>query len=59
MPFKKGETPKGAKPFQKGQSGNPAGKAPGTRSLKTILRDILDTRLKNEPDLPAEGNPET
>lgn len=27
MPFVKGVTPKGAKPFRKGQSGNPAGKA--------------------------------
>lgn len=26
MPFKKGVTPKGAKPFVKGQSGNPKGK---------------------------------
>lgn len=50
MPFKKGETPKGAKPFQKGQSGNPAGRPPGLRNMKTILRDILEVRLKNEPD---------
>lgn len=27
MPFVKGVTPKGAKPFKKGQSGNPAGRA--------------------------------
>jgi hypothetical protein len=29
------------KPFKKGQSGNPAGKKPGTVSLTTILREKL------------------
>ena len=42
MPFKKGETPVGAKPFKKGQSGNPAGAKPGYTHSKTRLRRMLD-----------------
>lgn len=41
MPFKKGVTPKGAKPFKKGQSGNPKGKP---RKLATQIKDIGYTK---------------
>ena len=43
MPFKKGETPKGAKPFKAGQSGNPAGKPVGTPNRSTSARKWLAT----------------
>lgn len=42
MPFKKGEIPKGASPFQKGKSGNPAGLKPGTKTRATIARKWLE-----------------
>ncbi len=34
--------------FQKGKSGNPSGKPPGTPTRKTIIRSILDTKLKDK-----------
>lgn len=43
MPFKKGETPKGAKPFQKGQSGNPKGRVVGSRNRSTVAKKWLET----------------
>lgn len=49
MPFKKGETPKGAKVFKKGESGNPAGKPKGTENVSTRLKRLLalnDNELK-------------
>lgn len=46
MPFKKGETPKGAKPFKPGISGNPAGKEPGLKNRSTIARKWLDVKTK-------------
>ena len=50
MPFKKGETPPGAKPFVKGQSGNPKGKAPGTKhSAKRLLKLLELTQVKRNP----------
>jgi hypothetical protein len=49
VPFKKGVTPPGAKPYVKGQSGNPAGKAPGTRNVKTILRQLLEIDSEKTP----------
>ena len=42
MPFKKGETPKGAIPFEKGESGNPAGRPVGAFSFKSIAEKILE-----------------
>ena len=36
--------------FQKGQSGNPSGRAPGNKNLKTLLIDTL-----NEPVVVAEN----
>lgn len=41
MPFKKGVTPKGAKPFKKGQSGNPKGKPKKLPHLEALLADVL------------------
>lgn len=41
MPFKKGVTPPGAKPFKKGQSGNPKGKPPKLPDLDKLLADVL------------------
>lgn len=46
MPFKKGETPVGAKPFVKGQSGNPAGKKKGTKTRATIALNWLEVNQK-------------
>lgn len=51
MPFKKGETPKGAKPSVKGQSGNPAGRAPGVQNANTILQKLLALASTEHPDL--------
>ena len=42
MPFEKGTTPEGAKPFVPGQSGNPEGRALGTKNRSTIARKILE-----------------
>jgi hypothetical protein len=42
--FEKGKTPKGAKPFKKGQSGNPAGRPEGSKNRATILRRLLETK---------------
>src|SRR4051812_48085927 len=54
MPFKKGETPPGAKPFQKGQSGNPSGKSKADVSIeerrKLNARAILDAIKPDERD---------
>ena len=49
MPFKKGETPIGAKPFVKGQSGNPAGREKGVKTRATVARNWLEVSqtLKN------------
>jgi hypothetical protein len=42
MPFEKGKTPKGAKPFKKGQSGNPAGRPEGARNRSSVLKELLE-----------------
>ena len=41
MPFKKGETPKGAKPFKKGQSGNPNGRPCKLPDLDVLMAEVL------------------
>tara|TARA_R110000851_G_scaffold313710_1_gene475417 strand:+ start:328 stop:660 length:333 start_codon:yes stop_codon:yes gene_type:complete len=41
MPFKKGEIPKGAKPFKKGQSGNPKGAPKKLPEINQLLADVL------------------
>ena len=41
MPFKKGVTPPGAKPFKKGQSGNPKGRVPKIPELEKLLAEVL------------------
>lgn len=46
MPFVKGVTPKGAKPFRKGQSGNPAGK-PKMPDLKEAMARALGEQAKD------------
>ena len=41
MTFKKGEIPKGAKPWKKGQTGNPNGQPRKLPGLDKILADVL------------------
>lgn len=41
MPFKKGEIPEGATPFQPGQSGNPSGRPKKLKALEEMLENIL------------------
>lgn len=41
MPFKKGVTPPGAKPFKKGQSGNPNGAPKKIPQLDKLLAEVL------------------
>ena len=56
MPFKKGETPQGAKPFKKGVSGNPKGrpKMPDIKeALTMILGDEKDGRTALDAILAA------
>jgi hypothetical protein len=50
--FKRGETPKGATPFPKGVSGNPAGRPPGIPNLEARVQALLNgeaSRMK--PDM--------
>lgn len=48
MTFKKGVTPPGAKPFQPGQSGNPAGRPKGSVDIMTRVQRLLE----GDADLP-------
>jgi hypothetical protein len=41
MPFKKGVTPPGAKPFKKGQSGNPNGQPKKLPAIQKLLAEVL------------------
>lgn len=49
MPFEPNEIPKGAKPFKKGQTGNPNGRPKGKRNRATVARQWLEVvqNLKN------------
>jgi len=49
----KNKPPK-ATQFQKGKSGNEAGRPAGTRSTKVLLRELLDTILDDENPLSKE-----
>jgi ribosomal 50S subunit-associated protein YjgA (DUF615 family) len=57
MPFEKGKIPKGAKPFKKGESGNPTGKPKGVEHSSTRLKRLLELTqdLKN----PVTGETES
>lgn len=46
MPFKKGEIPKGAKPFQKGTIPNPNGRPKKIPELDKILAEVLGAENK-------------
>lgn len=42
------------KPWQPGQSGNPAGRKPGSKNMSTIVQELLDQDFKT--DLLAKSN---
>jgi hypothetical protein len=42
--WEKGETPKGANPFEKGKSGNPNG-APKGKRVSTIMKEMLSMKI--------------
>ena len=42
MPFKKGEVPKGATPFEPGKSGNPNGRPEGAKTRATVAKKVLE-----------------
>lgn len=48
MRFEPGVIPAGAKPFQPGQSGNPAGRAKGSVNLDSILNEMLEREVDCE-----------
>jgi hypothetical protein len=66
MPFDKGKTPQGAKPFKPGQSGNPKGRPKKLPELDTLLADVLgeekdgmtaaEAILKKLRQMAAQGN---
>lgn len=49
MPFKKGITPPGAKPFVKGKSGNPNGKPKKIPHLQELLAEVLSDEKDGIP----------
>lgn len=51
MPFKPGEIPEGATPFKPGESGNPAGKPPGTKNRSTLVKKWMEVVTKGENSL--------
>lgn len=54
MPFQPGQTPKGAKPFKKGQSGNLAGRPKKLPDLDKLLAEVLGED-PNDPTAQSEA----
>ena len=54
MKWEKGQTPEGAKPFSKGQSGNPQGRPAGTENSRTRLKRILTAEIEAVNDLTGQ-----
>jgi hypothetical protein len=46
------------KPWKKGQSGNPAGKAPGTKNRSTVLAELLGLTYKKKDKKSGKFKPE-
>lgn len=53
MPFEKGKIPEGAKPFGKGQTGNPNGRPKKLPKLDDLLSDILGSEEDKDSEAHA------